>query len=485
MNRLRRRKGGKDYDKKYWLSNYQSKRVRNKDYALSEQLLGKYNRDGYITNVMKYVNERTMLLATSAITIDNDGRIGYDVDKAVGLDGISRSTFNKEAHHNIKELIEQLRNGQYKVGVTRRVYIPKGHNSKKLRPLTIMNYKDQLVQKTIVNQILEDILEEELSECIHSYRTNRSVDTAIQNIRRVCKQHTINYALKIDIEGYYDNIPIEILLNELKKIIKDKVCLGIIRKILYADCWISKEEATKKAKLEDKNIDNIPREGVTIKTTKGIQQGSVIGPYLANFFMDRVIAKWLGKEVHPIIYGDDVIVLTETITQAERLKKDICDRLMKFKLTMSKEKSSITDLRKETIEFLGREIRIIDRDVDILISDSKIEENKRKIKELIVRASMDNIKERTNTAIYGNIYEWKYYYQDYIWWLNDSLNGIYRTYRKCLNRYKLEELYVYACETVSLQWTNSGRVDKETIKYLTNHILSPLDKEIMYLKNRK
>ena len=57
MNRVRRRKGGKDYDKKYWISNYQSKRVRNKDYALSEQLIAKYKRHGYITNVMTYVNE--------------------------------------------------------------------------------------------------------------------------------------------------------------------------------------------------------------------------------------------------------------------------------------------------------------------------------------------------------------------------------------------------------------------------------------------
>ena len=425
-----------------------------------------------------------MLLATSAITIDNDGRIGYDVDKAVGLDGISRSTFNKEAYHNIKELIEQLRSGQYKVGVTRRVYIPKGHNSKKLRPLTIMNYKDQLVQKTIVNQILEDIMEEELSDCIHSYRINRSVETAIEHIERICKHKEINYAVKIDIKGYYDNVPIEELIKELKPIIKDKVCVGIIRKILYADCWISKEELIKKAEVEGENTSNI-KEGIFLKTTKGIQQGSVIGPYLANFFMDRLIAKWMGKQVYPVIYGDDIVVLVRELEQAESIKNRVKDRLKRYGLIMSPEKSKIIDLNKDTFEFLGREIRIIGEEVDVFIPESKIEESKQEIKELVNKARYDNIREKVNTHIYGSVYQWKWYYQDYIWWLNDTLCGKYRTYSKCINKYTLKELYDYACELVSQQWSDSGRVDNDTIKNLINHIISPLDNDIMNLKNRK
>lgn len=92
-----------------------------------------------VQGVMHYVNEQTLTRAHQK----------QSSKKAVGVDGINKADFDKDAAQQVKLLTEQMLRHQYRVQPVRRVYIPK--TGGKLRPLGIPAYRDRLVQSVMAD----------------------------------------------------------------------------------------------------------------------------------------------------------------------------------------------------------------------------------------------------------------------------------------------------------------------------------------------
>ena len=60
---------------------------------------------------------------------------GLRKDASAGVDGVTYAEYEKDAERNIRELHEQLKEGQYQAQPLRRVYIPKENG--KQRPISI------------------------------------------------------------------------------------------------------------------------------------------------------------------------------------------------------------------------------------------------------------------------------------------------------------------------------------------------------------
>lgn len=70
------------------------------------------------------------------------------------------------------------------------------------------------------------------------------------------------------------------------------------------------------------------------------------------------------KEMYIVRYADDFKIFTATKSNAQKIFK-ACEMWLqeRLKLPISKEKSKITNLRKESSEFLGFEIKMVKREV--------------------------------------------------------------------------------------------------------------------------
>lgn len=84
--------------------------------------------------------------------------------------------------------------------------------------------------------------------------------------------------------------------------------------------------------------------GSYMPTAKGVPQGSVIGPLLANLFLHYAFDEWMRRN-HPGIpferYADDCICHCRSLEQAEALRQAIEERFTSCKLELHPEKTKI------------------------------------------------------------------------------------------------------------------------------------------------
>lgn len=175
-----------------------------------------------------------------------------------GTDG---KTIDAMSLERIDKLIAALKDESYQPKPSRRTYIPKKNG--KLRPLGIPSVDDKLVQE-VIRMLLESIYESSFEDTSHGFRPNKSCHTAlrmIQNRFTRCK-----WFVEGDIKGFFDNIDHNVLLDIMRKKIKDERFLRLIRKFLNAGY------------MED----HIYR-----LSYSGTPQGGIISPILANIYLDR------------------------------------------------------------------------------------------------------------------------------------------------------------------------------------------------------
>ena len=136
---------------------------------------------------------------------------------AAGVDGISIARFKARASHNLAELEEELRSGNYQPQPARRVHIPKGKG--KTRPLGISAVKDRIVQAA-VKMVLEPILEWEFLPCNYGFRPGRGCKDALREGDQWLKAG-YTWVVDVDLESYFDTIPKGPLLGRVAEKISD------------------------------------------------------------------------------------------------------------------------------------------------------------------------------------------------------------------------------------------------------------------------
>lgn len=178
-----------------------------------------------------------------------------------GMDNKTLDGFKKET---VVELIQKLKDFSYQPKPVRRVYIPKKNNSSKKRPLGIPSIEDKLVQY-IIKYILEAIYECKFSEHSHGFRCKRSCHTALRDISK--NYRGTKWFIEGDIKGFFDNINHQVLINILRRNIKDENFIALINKFLKAGY------------LENWQFH---------KTYSGTPQGGIISPILANIYLNEL-----------------------------------------------------------------------------------------------------------------------------------------------------------------------------------------------------
>ncbi len=259
---------------------------------------------------------------------------------AAGVDEQSIQEFEINLKDNLYKLWNRMSSGSYFPCPVRRVEIPKSDGGQ--RPLGIATVTDRIAQ-TVVKMELEPEVEPYFHPDSYGYRPGKSALEAVRQARQRCWHY--DWAIDLDIRGFFDNVDHELLLRAVKAHTECKWMR------LYIERWL-------KAPVELPQGDLVPSD-------KGIPQGSVVGPLLANLFLHYAFDRWM-SEHHPSVpferYADDCLVHCTTEAQAIRLMDAIARRLAECKLELHPDKSKIVycqdGLRKQDyprvqFDFLG------------------------------------------------------------------------------------------------------------------------------------
>lgn len=251
-----------------------------------------------------------------------------DKQGCAGADGETIDRFRRRAVENIHAIRKALANGQYQPYPYQQVLIPKAQNGH--RALSIPTVRDRIVQQALLN-VLNPQVEPQLSPVSFAYRPQVSYLLAVEAVAQ-CREEGFIWVLDADIVKYFDNIDREILLAKLHSHVSSPEILGLIR------AWISCGILTKAGIL-------FP--------DRGIPQGAVISPLLANLYLDdfdRAISATPGLRL--VRYGDDFIVLARTQVEIEEAYGMVAKLLKALKLNLHQRKTQITTF-EQGFRFLG------------------------------------------------------------------------------------------------------------------------------------
>ena len=265
---------------------------------------------------------------------------------ASGIDNIDADSYFENLSTNVKGLVDKLKRGAYRANRIKRVYLGKPTGGQ--RPLGLPTLEDKLVQQS-VTQVLSGIYEEDFLPNSYGYRPARSAHGAILSMRLNLQYKGYGYIVEADIKGFFDTVDHAWMQRMLRQRIDDKRLLTLIQQ------WM-KAEVVEPA-------------GRVVKPTEGTPQGGVISPVLANIYLHYVLDLWFEKVVKPrcsgramlIRYCDDFVVAFQFQHEAERFYRVLPDRLGKFNLALSPEKTRLMRFsrfhpgKRRCFHFLGFE----------------------------------------------------------------------------------------------------------------------------------
>ena len=262
---------------------------------------------------------------------DSWGRIKKSA--AAGVDGVSATDYETDLDEYIRELVADLKGKRYKARFVRRKYIPKGQG--KMRPLGIPATRDKLLQLAAA-RILTAIYEQDFLRLSYGYRPGRGARDAVKQLTVKLQFGTYAHVVDADIKGFFDTIDHEWMVRMPEERVDDRAFIGLIRKWLKAGIL---EEDGKRM----------------IKPGSGTPQGGIVSPILANIYLHYVLDIWFHRvfkkscsgEACMIRYADDCVWAFEHKEDATRFYSLLKERLGKFKLELSEEKSRIIEFNPE------------------------------------------------------------------------------------------------------------------------------------------
>ncbi|MBW1992449.1 MAG: RNA-directed DNA polymerase [Deltaproteobacteria bacterium] len=244
-----------------------------------------------------------------------------------GVDMVTIGAYRRNLDLNMALLGEELRSGRYAPLPLLRLLVAKRDGSP--RALAVPCVRDRVAQAAVLN-LIEPIFEAHFEEVSFAYRKGRSVRQAAMRLREL-RDQGYRFVVEADLDDYFDNIDHGLLLAKITAILTDPHLLRLLRLWVQAEVYDGEKIFVMK---------------------KGIPQGAVISPLLANLFLDELDETLSSRGYHLVRYADDFVILTKTRPEAEAALELTEEVLTRLHLSLDPEDTAITRF-EAGFKFLG------------------------------------------------------------------------------------------------------------------------------------
>ena len=236
--------------------------------------------------------------------------------------------FNLKKEEYVDWLYEQIKNGKYKHGGYTIFYV----TEPKLRKIEASAYKDRIIHRWCVDQFLDKAFTPQFINhsyaCIKGKGMHRAAIAVQKGMKQCKKKYGEYYILKMDVAKYFPSINIEILMNIVKRKIKDEKILEILENIVY-----SKSIST------------------------GLPIGNLTSQILANVYYNEAdqFIKHKLKVRYYYRYMDDSIILMQNKDELKKVRKEI-EKFIDENLKLKFNKKTNIFKSKQGVNFCGYKI---------------------------------------------------------------------------------------------------------------------------------
>jgi RNA-directed DNA polymerase len=252
---------------------------------------------------------------------------------APGIDGVTFEAIEEAGLDDfLSKMADELVSGTYQPMGNRIKEIPKGGG--KVRVLGIPTIRDRVVQGAL-RLIVEPIFEADFVDGSYGYRPKKRAHEAVVRVSKAVVENK-TMVIDLDLESYFDNIRHDILLGKVAQRIDDDKITRLLKMILKAS------------------------------GKRGVPQGGVISPLLANIYLNEV-DKMLEKAKRITMQGeytyiqyarfaDDIVILVNYYYKwlAKAAYKRLMEELDKLGVKVNRDKTKMVDLTKrDSFSFLG------------------------------------------------------------------------------------------------------------------------------------
>ena len=294
---------------------------------------------------------------------------------------------------NVSKIKDVFDNKNYKVGKYNIFLI----REPKYRIIMSQEIFDKLINHVVARKFLLPVLDKSLINTNVATRKNKGTHYGIKHLKKYLnelKGNTI-YALKFDISKYFYNTSHEILINLLKKKIKDKDVIGILIKIInstdkkYVNNEINKLKEKEILKIKQSDLsDKVKAQRIEevnriplYEYGKGFPIGNMTSQIMAIFYLNE-LDHFIKEKLHIkyyIRYMDDGVLLSNDKEYLKYCLNEIEKIVNKYKLKLNS-KTKIFNVNKEGLDFLGFRFYIINNKLILKVRNDTKKRFKRKMK---------------------------------------------------------------------------------------------------------
>jgi group II intron reverse transcriptase/maturase len=250
---------------------------------------------------------------------------------AAGIDQMTVEDFAQRQEAFLDLIEAKLQAGTYRFKPARRVEIPKPGSTQK-RNLGIPVVMDRIVS-TSLHSMLEELFDPDFTRSNFGFRRGKSQHQAIGHVRQAVVDG-YEWCAAIDLQGFFDEIPHDLILKLIRRKICDERVVTLIARALKAGVMV---------------------EGVLEKTAKGCPQGAPVSPMLSNIVLNELDHELQRRGHRYCRWADDFIILLKTERAARRVMESVTTFLeQNLGLPVNRDKSHVALVKD--VEFLGFQI---------------------------------------------------------------------------------------------------------------------------------